>query len=116
MKPHSTEPMTTDGKLNLENRTFGPFDESPNPACAVRPPPLPLTVTECVAAHMFPFAVTLVLCLIIAWSINKSIEYSELFQSNHRYKWAMMSVNVLVVLVGAALLLYTGKSMGNPHT
>ena len=102
-----------DGKLNLENRTFGPMDEPPSSACAVIPP---LTMTECVAAHMFPFAVTLVVCLIIAWSINKSIEYSELFQSNHRYKWAMMSVNVLVVVVGAALLLHTGKSMGNGHT
>jgi hypothetical protein len=101
--------MLMAGKLNLEERTFGPLDEPQTTVDA--PPPNPLTMTETLAAHMFPFAVTLVLCMIIAWSINKSIEYSELFQTNHRYKWAMMSVNVLVVLVGSALLLHSGKSM-----
>ena len=103
--------MMTAGKLNLEDRTFGPAEEQPHHHQPVDGGGAPLTMTESLAAHMFPFAVTLVLCMIVAWSINKSIEYSELFQSNHRYKWAMMSVNVLVIMVGGALLLHAGKSM-----
>ena len=108
--------MMTAGKLNLEDRTFGPAEEQPHHHHHHHQPVdggggAPLTMTESLAAHMFPFAVTLVLCMIVAWSINKSIEYSELFQSNHRYKWAMMSVNVLVIMVGGALLLHAGKSM-----
>lgn len=106
------------GTYNLEDRTFGLPDGFSHEKDKMLTPiqPSPFTITDYIAVHMFPLAVTIVLCLIIAWSINRSIEYSELFQANHRYKWAMMACNATAVVVGSALLLHTGKTMTCTHT
>ena len=104
---------------NLEDRTFGLPDglsrEGDNKVVSGPTQPAPFCITEYIAVHMFPLVVTIVLCLIIAWSINRSIEYSELFQTNHRYKWGMMAGNAAAVVVGSALLLHTGKTLNGTH-
>ena len=90
---------------NLEDRTFGPEDP-PECKSPVIPPPPPACFTERIANHMFPFVVTAIMIVAIVWSINKSIEYSELFQGNKRYRWTMLVSNAMVVLIGISLLLY----------
>jgi hypothetical protein len=102
---------------NLEERTFGLPDSLTYDKDKTQPPiqSTPFCITECIAVYMFPLIVTVVLCLITVWSIHRSIEYSELFQTNNRYKWAMMTGNVIAVVVCSALTLYAGKGVQSVH-
>lgn len=107
--------------LTLEDQVFGSQDGAPSrggcpgpvqrevpppPAPAVPCPPPPPSRMDKVTRCMAPILAGVVVVVVVLWSLRKSVQYTEVFQSNPRYQYGLWSMNVLVVLVSTAVVCY----------
>lgn len=60
-------------------------------------------VTRCLA----PVLAGMVVVVVVLWSLRKSVQYTEVFQSNPRYQYGLWGMNVLVVLISTLAVCYT---------
>ncbi len=63
-----------------------------------------LTLAEYVSSLMLPLLVTLGVVLIVLYSLSKTLEYTELFAANERYRMGLFAVNALAVVVGSLVV------------
>lgn len=59
------------------------------------------------AGYMFPLVVTAALVLTVTYSLNKSIQYPELFRTDARYRAGLLIANGGIVAVCVALIAYS---------
>ncbi len=57
---------------------------------------------------MLPLLVTLGVVLVVLYSLSKSLEYTELFATNERYRMGLFAVNATAVVFGSLIVAYTG--------
>ena len=55
---------------------------------------------------MAPVVAGIAVVVVVLWSLRKSVQYTEVFQSNPRYQYGLWGMNVLVVLVSTAAVCY----------
>ena len=100
---------------SLEEQVFGLVEEKAPPPCGA-----PSTQVDMVTragdsrgglVARFRFMVPLVACVVVIvvvlWSITKSVQYTEPFQTNPRYQYGMWSLNVLVIVLSTLVLCFT---------
>lgn len=63
-----------------------------------------LTLADYVSSLMLPLLVTLGVVLIVLYSLSKTLEYTELFAANERYRMGLFAVNALAVIVGSLVV------------
>ena len=85
--------------MTVEDRAFGPTDADADDPTGTWP--------ECVAAFMLPLMVTVALVVVSSYGLCKSIEYQELFQTNPRYRSALLGVNAAVILLATSVVAWS---------
>lgn len=63
-----------------------------------------LTLADYVSSLMLPLLVTLGVVLIVLYSLSKTLEYTELFAANERYRMGLFAVNALAVIAGSLVV------------
>lgn len=58
---------------------------------------------------MLPLLVTLGVVLVVLYSLSKSLEYTELFAANERYRMGLFTVNAVAVIFGSLVVAFTGS-------
>ena len=96
------------GVPTLEDQVFGFCDDPVLPPPPVPPPPRPAEARgDAVTGVLLPVVATSVVIVVVLWSISKSVQYTELFQSNPRYQYGMWLLNVLVIMLSTLVLCFT---------
>lgn len=80
--------------LTLEDEVFGIDDTTP-------PEPI---LTDPTGRIMVPLVVVSVLVGVSLWSICKSVQYSEMFGMNARYRYGLYVMNAVVIFAAVVVL------------
>ena len=95
--------------LTLEDQVFGVEPDPESPVAATRPPALPPPPADPARQFLLPLVAGAVVAMVVLWSLKKSVQYTELFQTNPKYQYALWSMNVAAIVLATAVLVCSAR-------
>ncbi len=118
--PHPNRPMTIADTYEDEDDVDDPTPPRHRHIREYPPPPHhhhhSLSYADRISGIMLPTLVTLGVMLIVLYSLSKSLEYTELFVANHRYRMGLFGVNAAAVVIGCIVVSCATAATTAVHT
>lgn len=89
----------------LEDKAFGLEPFEPQDHNSPRP-----------SDYMVPLLAALTLTLLTVWSLNRCIDYSEVFVADRKYRLGIVGINCAIIVVAIIVVAYTGTRCAPPKT